>query len=201
MRDSLLFVLVSMGILLGVSCSSLTDSDLIAKRVSLQYVKSIHLENGGGLCSSVFVNYKNKVRHVTNSHCCQQPVYFKGKLVEIVKQNPITDLCELNHNDKPKIGINMSNNEAEIGDRIYIAGFPIGGHEFSMSTGFVTSKVKMDIIPFRPLIITNAFATFGNSGGGVISSKGLLVGITDVSNIRFNTGGYIPIKVLKDFLN
>lgn len=59
----------------------------------------------GGHCSSVYVNYKNKVRHITNAHCCENPLLLDGKELKFVKIDVPNDLCELSHDNIPSRGV------------------------------------------------------------------------------------------------
>ena len=201
MRNSLIFVLVGTILIACSGLKSLNDTDRLVKQVTLQHVVAIKNEADSSHCSSVFVRYKGKVRHVTNSHCCQQAIFYKGSILSIIKDSPEVDLCEVSNPYKSTVGISMANNEAQIADRIYIAGYPIGGHDFSLTTGFVSTLSRTHIVMGRPIILTNAFATFGNSGGAVVSTDGYLVGILSVSSKAFNHGGYVPLTILKYFLN
>lgn len=201
MRKSLIFVLAASFLIACTTFHTLTDADKLVKTVALKHVVAIKANMDAGHCSSVMIKYKGKVRHVTNSHCCQQPIFYKGEALTIIKDTPNYDLCEISNAHKATTGINLANSEAQIADRIYIAGFPIGGHDFSLTTGFVTTDIRYDIVFGRPIRLTNCFATFGNSGGAVIAVDGTLVGILSVSSRAFNHGGYIPLTIIKDFLN
>lgn len=195
----LLLILASVGL---IGCSTISEDTLI-QNVSKTNVKPIFKIDGNRTCSSVFLVYKNKVRHVTNAHCCDVgPMYFEGVGTEQVKKSPNVDLCELKHSKMPTDGVKLSQENPQIGSKVYIVGFPMY-HDFSISFGRITSNKTTNIIPMMelPIIMTNAFTYYGNSGGAALNEKGELVGITAITVHGVWTGGFTPVDELKRFLD
>lgn len=191
-------LLIAISLLFTASCATYEDSHI--KSVANTYIKRVYSINGNNLCSSVFIEYKGKIRHVTNNHCCEnRDVFYMGKNTTQVKKNPNYDLCELSHDQMPKRGIQFADKIHEQGDRIFVIGFPMY-HELSISTGRITSDEKIDIVPGLPVVMTNAFVFYGNSGGAVINTDGKLLGITAITIPQVWTGGFISMKRVIEFL-
>ena len=195
----LLLLLASIGL---IGCSTISEDTLI-QNVAKTNVKPIFTLDGARVCSSVLLTHNGKIRHVTNAHCCDVGIiYYEGVATEQVKKNPSVDLCELKHSRLPKDGIKLSENNPQIGSKVYIVGFPMY-HDFSISFGRITSNKTTNIIPMMelPIIMTNAFTYYGNSGGAALNEKGELVGITAITVPGVWIGGFVPVDVLKSFLD
>ena len=201
-----LLILLLIGSVL-TSCSNPQYEEKLIKRISTAYVKKnqqVYSPDQIGSCSSVFVSYRGKIRHITNSHCCpiSSKVYYNNQPVKINKVDTSVDLCELSHKQIPKLGLFLSSTDAELGDKIYISGFPTG-HYFSIAEGHVTTHLyRQDIADLigLPLMKTNAFLDQGGSGGAVINSSGYLIGIASVMYQKNSHGAFIPVSFLKEFL-
>lgn len=153
----------------------------------------------GGHCSSVYINYKNKVRHVTNAHCCVNPLFIDGKEVKFLKIDIPNDLCELGHDNIPKRGINMSQRTPEVTDIVYTVGFS-GPYDLTISIGRIVSGLYLSPLNDQLLYRTTSFTIGGNSGGGAFDEEGNLFGIVSQSN-GLNHGAFIPLVTVKSFLN
>lgn len=192
------YLLIAISLLFVTSCATYEDSHI--KSVANTYVKRIYNLNGSNLCSSVFVEYKGKIRHITNNHCCEnRDVYYVGKLTNQVRKTANYDLCELSHDQMPNRGLPFATSIHEQGDRVFVIGFPMH-HELSISTGRITSDEKIDIVPGLPIVMTNAFVFYGNSGGAVVNTEGKLLGITSITIPQVWTGGFISMKRVIEFL-
>lgn len=187
--------------LLIVSCANFPTEEQLIKTVAVRNVHKITISSpeGIGTCSSVFVKYKEKVRHITNAHCCKGDITFDGNPATIVKTTPQVDLCEITHNIMPRTGIDMAADGLEVADKVYIVGFP-SGYDLSISEGHVTVRFRLSQF-LTPLTQTNAWAYYGNSGGAAISSNGRLVGITSMILVEHKHAAYVPLNILKEFLN
>lgn len=183
-----------------ISCTNLVKEDYESKVVfnSKSYVKKV---TGiiGGHCSSVFISYKNKVRHVTNAHCCVAPMLYNGKPVEFKKIDESVDLCELSHDEIPKKGINFSQNVPEVTDIVYSVGYS-GFYDLNISQGRIVTPLFISPLNGQFLYGTSAFAIPGNSGGAALDKKADLFGIVSVANGLLH-GSFIPAAVVKSFLN
>lgn len=187
--------------LLVVSCANLPSEEHLIKNVSIRNVHKITITSseGSGSCSSVFVKYKEKVRHVTNAHCCKGNITYNDSPVTIVKSVPEVDLCEISHDKMPRTGIDMAADGLDVGDKVYIVGFP-AGYDLSISEGHIVIRFRLSNF-LTPLTQTNAWAYYGNSGGAAISSNGRLVGITSMILLEHKHAAYVPLSILKEFLN
>lgn len=194
---------LSLLVLMGCSGKPPVKEEVTIKQISLEFVKKIHIlgPDGEGSCSSVFVNYKNKIRHITAGHCCTGIMQYKNKTVKIKKAAPHYDLCELSHKMMPKRGMRVMYKNPEMGDKIYFAGFP-KGHNFSISQGFITTGVYRFPVPFfHPLMQTNAYAYYGNSGGAAINTDGDFLGIVSTTSAPFAHGSFVPVETVTKFLD
>lgn len=179
----------------------LPNEEQTIKSVSKDFVHKIHINTpeASGTCSSVFIRYKEKVRHVTNAHCCKGELSYNGVPATIVKSAPQVDLCEITHKAMPKTGINLAADGLDVGDKVYIVGYP-SGYDLSISNGHVVIRFRLSNF-LTPLTQTNAWAYYGNSGGAAISSNGQLVGITSMIIVEHKHAAYVPLAILKEFLN
>lgn len=162
------------------------------------FVKKIVSINGGH-CSSVFINYKNKVRHVTNAHCCKLTMLYKDKEVKFLKIDEPVDLCELGHDDMSKTGINFSPNTPEVTNTIHTVGYP-GHYELTIGQGRIVADLYNSPLNNQLLYRTSAFTIPGSSGGGAFDENGDLFGIVSQGNGLLH-GAFIPAKTVKEFLD
>lgn len=183
--------------LLFFSCSSL-NYNLDINNLAFNTVKRINSANGGH-CSSVFINYKDKIRHITNAHCCNKPMSYVEELVFFKKVDVKNDLCELTHNSIPNYGIELSNIKTKIGDTVYHIGYPF---EFILTKSFgEVHTLNYDNNAGKQLLtLTSALTLPGMSGGAAINKNGKLIGIISQTD-KLGQGRFIPIEVLIGFLN
>lgn len=107
--------------------------------------------------------------------------------------DPNSDIAILKIDIEDAPYVRMSGVYPRQGTPIYIIGHPLGLQN-TVSYGIV-SNVHIDYPMFGPgLIVTDAELTWGNSGGGLFSMDGCLLGIT-VGASRFDTGIEMNIVV------
>jgi len=174
-------------------------SQVSIKAIGKEFVNKIITTDGNNYCSSTFVEYKGKIRHITNAHCCVGKLSFNNSPATIKKVNILTDLCEITHNKIPVFGAKIINKDLEPGDKVYSIGFPSTYQNFSISEGYVVTEPVID--NFKTIIYTNAWSYFGYSGGATFNAEGEVVGINSVMMREHQHGGYIPVAILKEFLN
>jgi hypothetical protein len=153
----------------------------------------------GGHCSSVFVSYKGKTRHVTNAHCCTTPMLYNGKNTFFQKIDEKNDLCELTHGELNRTGINLSQRVLEVTNIVYTVGFP-GNYDLTIGQGRIVGLSMESSFNGQILHRTSSFAIPGSSGGAVLDEDGNLIGIVSQAN-GINHGSFIPVEVLRSFLN
>jgi hypothetical protein len=162
------------------------------------YVKKVtNIE--GGHCSSVFVSYKGKTRHITNAHCCTAPMLYEDKPVAFLKVDTVNDLCELGHDNISKRGINISSRIPETTDVVYTVGFP-GPYELTIGHGRIVSGLWSSPLNNQLLYRTSSFTIGGSSGGGAFDENGDLMGIVSQAN-GLAHGSFIPMVAVREFLN
>lgn len=90
-------------------------------------------------------------------------------------------------------------------DTVYVYGYPLGGHNISVTSGSINriQTIKYYEIVYGIAIQIDAPINFGNSGGPVVDSSGLVIGIAfSGEDDRFtqNMGYIIPVALIKFFL-
>lgn len=145
---------------------------------------------------------------ITNSHVIHSSdaviiTFYDGKrfLADVIKEDPVIDIAILklrDENNYPSLTIDKE--EAKIGDKIMVMGFPLGsslGSELTLTDGIVSSKRK-DQNGNLFFYQVNAAINPGNSGGPLLNNEtGKLIGIVtskikDAENIGFAR----PITIL-----
>jgi hypothetical protein len=162
------------------------------------YVKKI-ISVEGEHCSSVFVSYKNKVRHITNAHCCKSQMFYNQEPVTFLKINEPNDLCEIGHKNISKTGVNFSPNTPEVTNIVHTVGFS-GPYELTIGLGRIVSGLYELPLNGQMLYRTSAFTIGGNSGGAAFDENGDLFGIVSQGNGLLH-GAFIPATAVKEFLN
>lgn len=126
--------------------------------------------------------------------------------------NSIYDLCLI---DVPDLlanhrTIEISYDDLFVGERVIIFGYP--AHcGFGISVGVISGLDKSVKIPnflfggvreFKCLVLTDAAINPGNSGGPVVDITGRLIGISQLTKMRYDAiGMFISSKIIKEFLN
>lgn len=182
-----------------------TTEDRIDARLEKQRLDKIKLEQTlkqidvmvinktiDGLGSGVTIKYKDKFYILTAGHMAQSPtdeIYLfenNNKIcqLEIVKQdysgdidtasNDLLLLRPINPNIEPKFYTEIAENEPVTGTQVYIVGNPMGIED-------VISDGRVAIYQGNFMYYID-HTYFGNSGGGVYTENGKLVGI--VSHMR-----------------
>lgn len=193
---SMLLIAISLA-----SCTSVVpvvrERDVIAE-VANKYVNQITMETGGH-CSSITVDVKGKIRHLTAGHCCYEPVYLKSNKLEVLKLDKGNDVCELSFNEDftRTSGMKIAEKEAEITDISHVIGFPLD-NELSITSGRISKGRRRGLLE-TIVIRTNAHTYPGNSGGAVVNSKGELVGILSQTTY-LNDGLFIPVAIVLDII-
>lgn len=153
----------------------------------------------GGHCSSTIVFYKGKSRHLTNAHCCTNPMLYNDEAVTFKKIDVTNDLCEITHNNMEKQGIYLSTKRLELTDVVYTIGFP-GPYDLTIGQGRVVGIMVASTFNGQLLHRTTSFAIGGSSGGAVLDRDANLVGIVSQAN-GLSHGAFIPVEIVTMFLN
>ena len=155
---------------------------------------------------------------VTNNHvvngCTDVIVHHKGNQIKttVVAYDPINDLALLKATFTPDEFLRISNNDADLLQDVFVAGFPFG-HALSTSI-----KVTKGIVSSLSGLANNysnmqidAALQQGNSGGPIIDDKGNVIGVAvskidlkfaieNLNAIPEGTNFGIKSSVLKNFL-
>ena len=121
---------------------------------------------------------------VTNNHvvngCTTTNVNYQGKVVvaKILARDRINDLALLHVDIKPKGILNISDEDANLLEEIYVAGYPFGkaiSSSIKVTKGVVSSITGLgdNYSNFQ----IDAALQPGNSGGPIINNKGDVVGV------------------------
>lgn len=193
------YFVVALLLVFILSCSITPVSN--EKKVVINAKAYVHkvISSLGGHCSSVYVSYKNKVRHITNAHCCTNPLLLDGKEMTFLKIDISNDLCELGHDNIPRKGVKLSNKTPEVTDIVYSVGYS-GPYELTISIGRIVSGLYLSPVNGQLLFRTSSFCIGGNSGGAALDEEGNLFGIMSQAN-GLNHGSFIPLTSIKAFLN
>ena len=188
----LLTFILSCGILLPISPE---------KRIVYNAKTHVHkvISIMGGHCSSVYVNYKGKIRHVTNAHCCDAPLLLNSQELKFLKIDKENDLCELGHDKIPSTGIAMSQIDPEVTNIVYTVGYS-GPYDLTISQGRIVSGLYRSPLNNQLLYRTSSFTIGGNSGGAAFNENGDLFGIVSQGN-GLNHGAFIPLAAVRKFLD
>lgn len=188
-------------LLVFIMVTSANDPRSIEKKVvynAKHYVKKVFTSDGGH-CSSTFVKYKNKVRYLTNAHCCKTDLSLDGSPVSFIKIDIQNDLCELSSSNMLKDGLNLSSTDIQITDIVYTVGFP-ANYDLTLDKGRVAAINYISTVNNQVLVATTAFSFGGSSGGAALNEYGNLIGIVSQAN-GLGKGYFIPLKTIRDFLN
>ena len=125
---------------------------------------------------------------------------------QVVGRDPDTDLAvlKIDLSDLPVATFGRSD-QLKVGDIVLAIGDPIGLSQ-SVTHGIVsaTSRQQLGIAPLEDFIQTDAPINFGNSGGALIDSSGLLIGINTAivaKNIGVEGIGFaIPVNMVRGVL-
>ena len=140
--------------------------------------------------SGFFINERGDI--VTNFHvvdyCNQVNMHYKGNIIKLTlqAQDRVNDLAILNSNTKPDDYFTISNEDANLLDEIYVAGFPFGkslSSSVKVTKGVVSSLSGMGD-NFGEIQIDAALQT-GNSGGPIVDNYGNVIGVA-VSKLDFD---------------
>jgi hypothetical protein len=179
------------------------DPEDIVKKKAIESVALVSLMNGKAFCSSTFIKYKDKVRHITNNHCCVEPMMYNTSPITIVKTDPINDICEISHDNMPKNGLVFAKS-INILERSFGIGFSsfsmreneLSGFKFRYTIGNIAGVIE-EVVS----IISSSLSFPGMSGGPLLNSKGEVLGQT---KMRMNDDGYLvatPFAILQIFLD
>ena len=121
---------------------------------------------------------------ITNNHvinaCNATKVNYQGNVVvaKILARDRINDLALLQADIKPKDIFNISTNDADLLEEIYVAGYPFGkavSSSVKVTRGVVSALSGLG--DNYSNILIDAALQPGNSGGPIIDNKGNVVGI------------------------
>lgn len=158
-------------------------------------------------CSAAVIKYKDKVRVITNNHCCGHDlIMYKEGLSSVLKTSPTKDLCEISPIDE-KEGIELAESTPKLTSTVTM----IGSYPFYNT--FVLNPIEARIIGYdkftvpqikldADIVLTNREVYHGMSGGPVVAN-GKLVGINMVTFLheQRNMSGFIPVEVIRAFLD
>ena len=190
MMRVLLSFLISIAI---ISCAHMPtpESDNIAY-IARTHVNKIFSPTGGH-CTSFYAEINGKIRHLSAGHCCVMPMDIKGEVLQFLKVDQGTDVCELSMGEFRSSGIKLAKQNAEITDKIHAIGFPLD-NELTISSGRVIKTLRRGLGDTL-VVRTNANVFPGNSGGPVVNDKGELVGVVSQTNGFWN-GHFVPLDIV-----
>ncbi|HLO39721.1 MAG TPA: trypsin-like peptidase domain-containing protein [Phycisphaerales bacterium] len=139
---------------------------------------------------------------VTNAHVVRNAVrvtahFYDGRVMSatIVGTDPFTDIAVIKVADEGTFfpAKRATGDRPQRGDRVYAFGSPFG-FRFSMSEGIVSAlgrspQTAMEFGGFTNFIQTDAAVNPGNSGGPLVNSRGMLIGMNvAIANARTTRG-------------
>jgi len=163
---------------------------------------------GGSAGTAFFINSNGNL--LTNNHvikqCTSDPriIYNKKDYTAIIiAKDGNLDLALLKTDAKPKDYLNISKDNVNKLENIYVAGYPLGkglSDDLKFTQGIVSSTKGYQDNSNE--IQIDAALNPGNSGGPIVNSSGQLVavavsGLTKAQNVNFG----IKSKAVLDFLN
>lgn len=139
------------------------------------------LNNGSG----VFINEEGHI--VTNAHVLDKAESIIVELLdgqklaaEIIGLDKDSDLALLKVNHKPQQILPLvSEDNSRVGDIVFAIGTPYMAFEQTVTQGIISAKFFSRVSHY---IQTDAALRSGNSGGALVNSQGVLVGITALSS-------------------
>ena len=188
------------------------DQNSIVARDNIDRNKVISAASGSGFAVS------SKGHVITNNHvidgCQTVKIHHKGQAIPaiIVTYDPYNDIALLKGDFRPSAVFSLSNEEPELLQDIYVAGFPFG------KTISSSVKVTKGIISSLSGIGNNysniqidAAIQPGNSGGPILDEKGNVIGVTvatldvkrvmdDYEAIPQNTNFGVKTSIVKGIL-
>ncbi len=169
-----------------------------------QAVYKINTASGSGSgfylkAANIFVtNYHviegNKSVSIENQHKDRYPA-------RVVYVNPDVDIAFLRSDlHTPAVEIPFDTvQEVHSRDKVFVLGYPFG-MPYTITEGIVSNEKQL--LDGQHFIQTDAAVNPGNSGGPVINSDGLLVGVTTAKFTEADNVGFaIPAKVVKEELD
>jgi serine peptidase DegS len=151
---------------------------------------------------------------VTNHHVIANADSVRVQLADgrvadarVVGRDPDTDLAVLKIDLKPLPLVEFGRSDLlKVGDVVLAIGNPVGLSQ-TVTHGIVsaTSRQQLGIAPLEDFIQTDAPINFGNSGGALIDSSGLLIGINTAivaKNIGVEGIGFaIPVNMVRGVMD
>ena len=171
-----------------------------------------HFSNGTGFCYELDFEGSKKKYIITNAHCVQDSISIRiikngsytSKVLKVIYECDLAVLSLDEELAKQMESIKLGEFPEKL-EEVYVYGYPLGGENISVTTGVVN---RVHIIEYYDIIRgiciqIDAPINFGNSGGPVVNSKGLLVGIAfsgeDDSSTQ-NMGYIIPTVIFNYFI-
>ena len=161
---------------------------------------------------------------LTNNHVVEgaevvEAILWDGTVMpaEILGRDPDSDsaVLQIEAKDRELQGVTLGDSDAvEVGQRVLIIGNPFGwqgtltsgivsGLGRTLMLGHISERVS-GRFSIPEMIQTDAAVNFGNSGGPMIDSSGLVIGITTAmdssSGVSSGVGFAVPINALKRIL-
>jgi S1-C subfamily serine protease len=174
-----------------------------------------------GYGTGVFVNHLGQTYVLTCQHIIADNPH---QSIEIVMHdgtrydgfykygNRHYDLCLIYVPDLPAnhCTIEISYDDLFVGERVIVFGYP-AGCGFGVSVGVISGIDKDAHVPdslfggikhYLGLVLTDAAINPGNSGGPVVDSTGRLIGISQLTKLRYDAIGlFISSSMIKEFLD
>lgn len=148
-------------------------------RVRVQYA-----EGGATGSGIVFQHSDGNIYILTNAHVVEGGVSVEIATSDSQQTRPARvqgvsscdDLAVLQVDDASSLAPATFGNGVEIGETVYVLGFPLGSPSLVVTEGLVSSP-SQSLPPLNNLIQTDAAINSGNSGGPMVNAYGEVIGI------------------------
>lgn len=189
-------------------------SDIGRYLVAPNVIKVIAKDKFGneiGSATAFHMEYKGKLRLVTNKHVCDidreenYPIYSSrtGKRLRIIHISKTHDLCIM----KPErsFGLELAENTPEPMEKVILVGHPRGlpltiRDGRIIGYGFENFSWINDKLHMYGMISSTSYG--GNSGSPVVNEQGKVIGVLFAGSPAYPTEGLIvPLTVLKRYLD
>jgi S1-C subfamily serine protease len=171
----------------------------------------VPLQSGSGFVwdaeGRIVTNFHVVERMVTNGDGCIVRLKDGGVYpATLVGADPSQDIAvlKINPGDKPLVPIPIgSSSNLSVGQKVFAIGNPLG-YDNTLTTGVISALGRVLRSPNKEIhnvIQTDAAISPGSSGGPLLDSSGLLIGMTTaIAGDRYaaNIGFAIPVDVIND---
>lgn len=199
----------------GSSHASTIDK-MLDVTVSVVSISAVEIDNVGdsvwdrGSGSGVFVS-KSNCEVWTNHHVVQGAAWIEVQFrdypepvpARLISSDPVIDIAilEMDRCEKIQRAASLGNSDVlQVGDRVYVAGNPLGGNPDSITGGILSHRSRFREGGSIPYLQTDAALNLGNSGGALFNEHGEVVGITSAfaainRTTPLGIGYAIPVNV------